>query len=151
MMSKTHASIVDKERAAAAEANLVLLVGHVQDLRDRGTLPKALAFGHIARALTWLAESRVQASHRSGELAELSEDIKAIEKAHGLGPKDFWPNGDGPPEWQALNDQYSQVAIEITAEFMREHGEDKMAEIMLADLERFDRLCAVDRRARYDA
>ena len=130
---------------------MVLLVGHMQNLRDRGTLPKALAFGHIARALTWLAESRVQASHRSGELAELSEDIKAIEKAHGLGAKDFWPNGEGPPEWQALNDQYNRAAIEIAAELMCQHGEDEMAELMLDDLERFDHLCAVERRPRYDA
>lgn len=130
---------------------MVCLIGHMQDLRDDGTLPEALAFSQLAHALTWLAESRVMASYRDGELARLSERIKAIERAHGLGPKEFWANGDGPPEWQNLNDQYSRIVVEITAEFMRQHGEVEMAEIMLADHEEFDRRCAAGKEPRYDA
>lgn len=139
----------DMERVT--EEKMARLVGYIQDLRDDGELPMALAFPRIALALTWLAETRVMASHRDGDLAQISERIEAVEREHGLGVKDFWSNGDGPPEWQAFIDQYSRVVAEITAEFMREHGEDEMAELMLADRERFDRLCTPGRRQRCDA
>lgn len=145
------APIVEMERDRLAAEKMEYVVGYVQELRDDGKLPDTIAFGQIARALTWLAEERVIASHRSGELAQLSELIKKIERTHGLGPKDFWPNGEGPPEWQALNKQFDRRVTEIIAELMREHGEIDMAKVLLTDPDRFDRLCTAGRRQRYDA
>ena len=142
---------ISKMSAAWTEERMSCLVGHIQGLRDDGKLPEEIAFGHIARALTWLAETRVQAADRDGDLARISKRLWAIEKAAGLGDKEFWSNGDGPPDWQALNDQYNQRASEIVAELMCEHGEDGMAQIMLVDPERFDRLCEPGRRQKYDA
>src|SRR5947209_19338033 len=33
-------------------------------------------------------------------LRDLDDRVEAIRKAHGLGEDDYWPEGEGPPEYQ---------------------------------------------------
>jgi hypothetical protein len=125
---------------------MTAMVRRYQELRDEEKVPERVVFGGIARAILWLAEDRLMAAHDKGELAYISESIRAVEEAHGLKKGEFWMRTEGPAEWRELQDEYDLACAQITADLMSDMGEGNMAELFLDDPEEFDHLCKDSRR-----
>lgn len=99
-------------------------IREVQRARDVGAISAA-----IARFLIFkFAESTITAlidSHP--RLAAISKQVERIEREHGLEEDEYWYVHEGPPEWQALNQEFDRVVDEIMAETFRRNGELELA------------------------
>ncbi len=144
--SSSRWSAVIRDKTRPTPERMTAVVRRYQELRDEEKLPEEMAFGGIAHAILWLADDRFLAAHDKGELADISEGIRAVEEAHGLKEGEFWTRSEGPAEWQELQDDYDHACVQITADLMSEMGESEMAELFLHDREEFDYLCEAERR-----
>ena len=72
------------------------------------------------------------------ELEDISSRIKAIEEREGLGDLEYWPRGEGPEDWNHLNNQYEKIADVKFEEALREFALDDMADLYHTDREAYD-------------
>lgn len=71
-------------------------------------------------------------------LGPIAESIKQLQSEHGLTDDEYWPRGEGPPEYVELNAEYErQLDLKLT-EVFREFGADDLAELFLSDRASFD-------------
>lgn len=82
-----------------------------------------------------IAADREQAD---AERIRISRAIDAANKAHGLGPDEYWPRGEAPDDVEALNAAHDERCRQIRAGVFREFGENEMADALLADEDAFD-------------
>lgn len=76
---------------------------------------------------------------RHPELEKISEKMEKVRKKHGLADDEYWPRGEGPEEYEALNAEMEAVSDKITADVFRSYNEDEMADLFLNDREEYDR------------
>jgi hypothetical protein len=82
------------------------------------------------------------------ELQRLSDEMRAVEAAHGLNSNQYWPESDGPPEYQALNVKWEKAANVRRAEILRELDGSKTGSALFdSDPNEFHRLRERGRRA----
>ncbi len=105
-----------------------------QAMRDAGV---DVDFAHfsICFGVEGIADKRITAD---AELARISAAIKKREKEEGLAEGEFWPRGAGPKDVRALHAAYEKRCRQITADVLREYGENEMADALLADEAAFD-------------
>ena len=108
-----------------------------QQISDRRLWPPHVGFHAVARVI--LNSIDYFGRTHPPELEELGRKIEQIERAHGLAADEFWRRGEGPADWQELNDQWARQHEEFQAQLMREHGEKEMADLFLNDRAEFDR------------
>ena len=84
---------------------------------------------------------RVYFSSKTGERALNRRSNFSCRGALGIGFK-----GDGPPEWEALQDEWDDVFAKILAATLREYGEPGMADMYLNRRAEFDRKCDEGKR-----
>jgi hypothetical protein len=68
-------------------------------------------------------------SQSDPELVRISDEIEAIERAHGLNGDEYWRLDEGPPEWQRLNENWDHRADEIVGACLRELGHADIADL----------------------
>lgn len=113
---------------------------------EAGRMPEDAALYQVFMALedrSGPAEDRI----RQVYLEQFRERFEAIRKEHGLAEDEFWPDGEGPPEDEALNAEYNQARERIQAEVLREWA-DRLGHPVVrkvADLFESNRL-ALERR-----
>lgn len=83
-------------------------------------------------------ESRLLNGYYEDVLGPISEKIKKVQSDHGLTDDEYWPKGEGPPEYIELNAEYEQQLDLKLVEVFREFGADDLAEFFLNDRENFD-------------
>jgi hypothetical protein len=76
--------------------------------------------------------------------------MSAIERTEGLKENEYWLPPDGPPEWQALNQQYDEVLDRRIEDVMRELELDDLADLFRKDRQAFDVAIEQGRRAFFD-
>ena len=74
----------------------------------------------------------------SPELGDISARINAIRKREGLDEDEDWFIGQGPEDWEELNEQYSQVLDAKFEKTLREYGLVDMANLYRQDREAYD-------------
>lgn len=122
-----------------------------REMRDSKLVPPEESFHMIAWLLLGIAEER-KLAELPPEMAELHERIRAIEREHGLAADEFWHIGQGPPEWERLNEEFTRLSDLHTALVIREHGELEMAVMYLERRAEFEalfergRLAAIGKR-----
>jgi len=62
------------------------------------------------------------------ELVRIAGEMEAIERAHGLREGEYWNLEDAPPDWLAIDEQWSRRADEIVNSYLREAGHADLAE-----------------------
>ncbi len=124
--------------AAGAASSRVDTLHTYQALRASGReVDPDLLFHAIAHVLDGIANDEFVYSPPAA-LTELSDQMAEVERAHGLEDDEFWPIGEGPPEYLELSAQYERLSAHLQAEVMRRHGEAEMAYLYEHDRREFD-------------
>ena len=72
------------------------------------------------------------------DLAGIAARMDAIRHREGLNDDEFWSIGQGPGDWQELEDQYSQIVDTKFEDALREYGLDDIANLYRMDRESYD-------------
>lgn len=83
-------------------------------------------------------ESRWLNGYYEDVLEPISASIKQLQSEHGLADDEYWPTGEGPPEYAELNAAYERQLDSKLVEIFREFGADDLAALFLSDRESFD-------------
>lgn len=83
------------------------------------------------------------------EIEVLSEQIRAIELAHGLQPDEYWPRGQGPADYLELQTQWEQAAHLRLCSAMEELEGGVAAKMLQNDREGFEKIRERGRRAAF--
>jgi len=75
--------------------------------------------------------------------------IRRIESEHGLPDDEYWLVGQGPPEYERLQEQHSALLEEKYAETLREFGLDDLADLRERNPEEYARRRERGRRASF--
>jgi len=105
--------------------------------------PDGFVSGLIARLCVSIGEDR---SLEDRELDAIQKRIAAFNKAAGLTDDEYWPRGEGPEEYEAMNVEFEQRMDDIIVEVMREHGEHDLVKLFQDDRDEFDRRIEEDRK-----
>jgi len=68
------------------------------------------------------------------DLEDIESQIEVIEKREGLDEFEYWLIGEGPEDWNQLNNQYDLILDVKFEETLREFGLEDMAELYLSPL-----------------
>src|SRR3954468_8582282 len=60
------------------------------------------------------AENVAMAAEGKGRLPQILEEIAAIERREGLQPGEYFAHGEGPADYQALQDEYDRELEKLT-------------------------------------
>ena len=100
-------------------------ISEVGRARDRGALSPEVAHFLIYHLAEWSIQ-HLTSTHPV--LCGLTAQINRIEREHGLAKDDYWRVNEGPPEWQALCDEYATVSEELLMDILLRNGEREVAE-----------------------
>jgi hypothetical protein len=68
-------------------------------------------------------------SVEDAEMVRLSQGMQAIERAHGLGPDNYWRTDEAPEEWRVLNEAWDARNDALILERLRKFGRADLAEL----------------------
>jgi hypothetical protein len=80
-------------------------------------------------------------------LRAISEAIDRVRVAHGLKEDEHWQLGEGPAEYEALNEKYDAILEREFVATLREFRLDDLADLKVRDSAKFDRLRERSRRS----
>ncbi len=72
------------------------------------------------------------------DLCDIKAGIEAIREREGLDDDEYWPIGEGPEDWEELEQRYSGVLDRKFEETLREFGIHEIADLYQMDREAFD-------------
>lgn len=110
-----------------------------------GPVSGDVAFYYTAQGIFGLAET-VDVIEGSPALESIGNRLRAIEKQHGLKGMEFWPRGEGPPEWCDLDHEWERTFDKIIVGKFIEYGELEMAVLYASNREEFNRRYEIGRR-----
>jgi hypothetical protein len=98
----------------------------VGQARDHGAISPAVAHFLICK----FAELATMHSTRDrpSVLSRLSAEIVRLEREHGLEEDEHWTLKDGPPEWQALFDEWRAAFRELVMDMLLRNGQREIAD-----------------------
>lgn len=94
-----------------------------------------------------LFDSRLSDGVFNGELGPINQAIDKIREERGLGPDEYWKVGEGPKDYQKLNDQWEAIYNKHFMETFREFGLNDLAELIEKKPTEFKRLRERGRRS----
>jgi len=65
--------------------------------------------------------------------------MDAIEAREGLGHLEFWKIGEGPDDWNQLQEQADHRLDDLLVKAFRYFGEDTLADLYMNDRDEYDR------------
>ncbi len=107
-------------------------------MREAGVLSDDEALYAIAYPIISIAEERVMISGVHPALDAISKKIRRVERMHGLAEDEDWPRGEGPREYQELQEEWDRVNDAVIAATFEEYGEPEFAALYRHENERFD-------------
>ena len=102
----------------------------LQAIRTGNPMLELFAFGLIDS----MAE---EAAQTDAHLKKLYQTSEAKHREAGHGEDELWPEDQRPAEIQELFDAYWERLYELKVAFLRLHGEDAMADLLMADPEAY--------------
>ena len=122
---------------------LLVLIGKLQTHKDINQETKAsdLIFFGLALGLEKVSDYRTSYLSNDSLLNELGDKIENVVKREGLGENGFYKIGDpsAPEDYNALNIEYDHRLNELTAEVMKEFGENEMTDLFLDNTKEYFR------------
>src|SRR4051794_2221846 len=104
-------------------------------VRDAGSVPDEAGFYLVSWQVDAITLRRAEEALRGHE-----DRVEAVRRAHGLGEDDYWPPGEGPPEYREAQRQLHDAWEALYAATLDGFGEQGMARLFRTDRGRFDRL-----------
>jgi len=103
-----------KERTHEAEAQ----IHHLTMIQacELGRLPDIAPEYKVfygASGAGYVTQDAEMAAHSKGRLAELSQCMAEIQEREGLLEDEVWSSGDGPEDYEQLEEEYSKIAASI--------------------------------------
>lgn len=92
-------------------------------------------------------EGRWMDGHYDDALKPISDRLQSIRDENGLDPEEAWARGEGPEEFQRLNERYERILDEKLFGTLIEFGLDDLAMLMRERPEEFDAKRERGRRA----
>lgn len=96
----------------------------VRRARENGSISPAVArfliFNFAEATITALVSTHPQ-------LTNITARIDRIEREHGLAEGEHWYVHEGPPEWQALNQEWDATADRLMSDIFIRNGEHELA------------------------
>lgn len=111
-------------------------IGCLRELRALGVITPAQAFFLIANVTEQAMLARVE---EDPVFLRIEGRLRAIEREHGLREDEWWRIGEGPPEWDALNEEWERHFDQQWSELLRSCGEPTMAELRATNAAAFSR------------
>jgi len=105
-----------------------------QAVRDSGCLPEEAGFYLVS----WQIDAMTSLDAET-RLADLDDQMRAIEEAHGLEEGEFWPPGKAPEEYEELRRRHQAAWDQMYVAKPAEFGEHEMAQQYRSDPEGFHR------------
>ena len=102
-------------------------------MKAAGRITRAAHIYLSATMLLGIHDQRVTEGEYDAELNPILSRIKLVERAHGLTEDEFWPTGEGPPEYETLSAEFDAVLDQKQAEVFREFGKPWLAELLERD------------------
>jgi hypothetical protein len=112
-----------------------------QAVRDAGSVPEAAGFFLVS----WQIDA-ITLDHAAEALRAYEDQIEAIRRAHGLGEDDYWPPGEGPPDYEQAQRQMHDAWDALYAAQLEAHGEHEMARLFRTNREQFEQLSEAGRQ-----
>src|SRR4051812_35393993 len=109
-------------------------------VRAAGSVPEKAGFYLVSWQIDAITLGRADEGLRGHE-----DRVEAVRKAHGLAEDDYWPPGEGPPDYQEAQRQLHDAWEALYAVTLDELGEQEMARLFRTDRGRFDRLSEAGR------
>ena len=106
-------------------------------MREAGVLSDDKAFYMIAHPIISIAEDRVLISGAHPALEAISEKIRRVKRARGISEDEDWPRGEGPREYQELDEEWRRVYDAVFAATFEEYGEPELAALYRQEYEKF--------------
>ncbi len=79
-----------------------------------------------------------EAMDTDAEAIALEEQMRAIERAHGLRDGEYWRLDEAPPEWLSLNDSWDARTQAIVAQYLRSTGHADVATMVVEAPDEFE-------------
>jgi hypothetical protein len=112
-----------------------------QAIRASGLLPEDAGFYLIAWQIDEIVNRRAETA-----LADIEQELTAIEATHGLEEGEFWGPGEAPPEYETALRQHEQAWDDLFAAQLDEHGEGEIAALFRTDPAEYERRNETGRR-----
>ena len=103
-----------------------------------GALSSSYCFLLRVTAVERVHDERVFAGVYNSDLADIDAGMDAIRQREELNDDEDWPIGQGPEDWEELNEQYSQVLHLKFEEALREFGLNDIADLYHEDRKEYD-------------
>jgi hypothetical protein len=98
--------------------------------RQRGDLSPAVAHYLITR---FAVSAVLEGAKADPVLSRLTAQKRRIEREHGLGENEHWDEGEGTPEWQEVDDEWSDRFARLFTDVFLRIGDRDIAETCVAD------------------
>lgn len=99
----------------------------------------------VLQSLEMLFERRYSQG-KYQELKRIEQDMRRVEKNHGLGKDDFWVISEAPPEYKKLDVEYTSLHKALFVNLLEEFELSELAELYRDDPEEFARIRERGRR-----
>jgi hypothetical protein len=98
----------------------------------------------------WVHHDRFVDGAYEAALADIQSRMERVRTRHNLSDDEFWPLGDGPPEWELLNREYDAISDRLFVATLREFGLLEEAQLREKEPQEFDRRRELGRRAMHN-
>ena len=133
---KNQRRLSDVEAEAEAEAKVWL--DTVGSAEAAGVLNPSYRFLLTLCPIERVHDKRCLGGLYESDLCDIKAGIDAIREREGLDDDEYWPIGEGPEDWEELEEQYSEVLDRKFEETLGEYGLDDIADLYQSDQEAYD-------------
>lgn len=107
-------------------------------MREAGVLEEIEALYAVSHPIIVIAEARIYSRDKtSPALDAVFRKLDAVREKHGLSEDEYWPSGEGPEEFERLNNEYDRMIDEIIVATFGEYGEPELGTMYRHDRQRF--------------
>lgn len=120
-----------------AEATARIWLEAAGAAENAGEMSPSHRFFIRVSAIEQVHNNRVLDGFYDKDLAAITICMDAILQREGLDEEEWWPKGEGPADWEELDDQYSQLLYMKFEDTLREFGLNDIADLYHTDRDAF--------------
>ena len=137
-ISQTKDSRKNQRRLSDVEAEAKVWLDTVGSAEAAGVLNPSYRFLLTLCPIERVHDERCLGGLYESDLCDIKAGIDAIREREGLDHDEYWPIGEGPEDWEELEEQYSEVLDRKFEETLGEYGLDDIADLYQSDQEAYD-------------
>ena len=128
-ISQTKSSRKNQRRLSDVEAEAKAWLDTVQSAEAAGVLNPSYRLLLTLCPIERVHDERCLGGLYESDLCDIKAGIDAIREREGLDDDEYWSIGEGPEDWEELEEQYSEVLDRKFEEALREYGLDDIADL----------------------